>query len=147
MNRKKKIMGLITIVLLLGTGIATAPKNQAKNQELETRFKEVYEIYKEQFGEIPEEELEKISKQEFIEAYEKSFWGHASSKENVGTRGCWLGDTGAELWCYKPPGSWSIHHWAKAVADAYQLCEHITTGGDCNGCQAFLYEHTAYNTA
>jgi len=145
MNKKRKIWGIVTVVLLLGTAIAAAQKE--KDQELEARFKEVYEIYKEQFGEIPEKELEKISKQEFIEAYEKSFWGHTSSKEGVGTRSCWLGDAGAALWWYKPPNSWRVHHWAKAVADAYQLCEHITTGGDCRGCQAFVYEHTAFNTA
>jgi hypothetical protein len=145
-QKSKRIVGTLAAFAVIVSIVMVSVPAKEEEERTERQFKEVYEIYKEQFGEIPEEQLEKISKQEFIKAYEIGFWGHDSSKEGVGTRSCPLGDVGAELSWYKPPYSWKIYHWARAAADAYQLCEHISVGGDVNGATAFVYENTETNT-
>ena len=144
---KRKILGM-TVAIIVIISLLVVNTCAEEKDSIEKQFKKIYKIYKEQFGEIPEEQLKKISKKEFIEAYEKGFRGHASSKENIRALGsCFLGECRVDLWWYKPPHSFKIHHWAKSVGDAYQLCDFITAGGSVYGATAFVYEHTAYNTA
>jgi hypothetical protein len=146
MNRKsKKIVGTMAALAVILSIVMVSVPAEKEDERTERQFEEVYEIYKEQFGEIPAEQLEKISKQKFIEAYEKGFRGSASSKKNVGTRGsCSLGECRADLWWYKPPMSFKIHHWAESVGDAYQT-SNITAGGSVYGATAFVYERSRTN--
>lgn len=146
MDRKRKVVGLTVAIAIVVSIVTVTVPAEKKDERIERQFERVYKIYKEQYGEIPKEKLEKISKEEFIKAYVEGFRGSVSSKKNAGTRSCVYGDLGAELRWYKPPMSLDIHHWARAAADAYQLCDHITTGGDVRGATIFVYENTETNT-